>query len=159
MKIFSLILAATLVVASLMGCKSKTAETADAPTTAESQGTEPERVKVQHILIGFKGSLPGQNIERSADEAKKLAFEVFEKAKAKGADFEALVKQYSEDRPPGVYEMTNAGVAPAAGSFPREGMVPAFGNVGFKLQVGEVGIAEFDQKNSPFGYHIIKRLN
>jgi len=158
MNFFQLILAAHLVAFGFMGCKNKSAETA-VETKAQAQAGEPERVKVQHILIGFKGSLPGQSIERSPEDAKKLAMEIFEKAKARDADFEALVKQYSEDRPPGVYEMTNAGVAPAAGAFPREGMVPAFGNVGFKLQVGEVGLAEFDPQNSPFGYHIIKRLN
>jgi parvulin-like peptidyl-prolyl isomerase len=37
-------------------------------------------------------------------------------------------------------------------------MVPAFGNVGFALNVGEIGIADFDPQTSPFGWHIIKRL-
>ena len=36
--------------------------------------------------------------------------------------------------------------------------VPAFGNVGFKLAVGEIGIADYDPKTSPFGYHVIKRV-
>ena len=31
-------------------------------------------------------------------------------------------------------------------------------DVGFKLKVGEVGLAEPDAEKSPFGYHIIKRL-
>lgn len=159
MKIFKFVLVAHLVAFGLIACKNKGAQSEAEGTSAETQLNEPERVKVQHILIAFKGTLPGQNVERSADDAKKLAMEVFEKAKAKDADFEALVKQYSEDRPPGVYEMTNSGVQATAGAFPREGMVPAFGNVGFKLKVGEVGIAEFDPQTSPFGYHIIKRLN
>jgi parvulin-like peptidyl-prolyl isomerase len=37
-------------------------------------------------------------------------------------------------------------------------MVPAFGNVGFALKVGEIGIADYDPHTSPFGWHIIKRL-
>ena len=41
---------------------------------------------------------------------------------------------------------------------PRAAMVPAFGDVGFGLQVGEVGVASFDEKSSPFGWHVIKRL-
>jgi parvulin-like peptidyl-prolyl isomerase len=49
-------------------------------------------------------------------------------------------------------------VPPADGEYPREGMVPAFGNVGFALNVGEIGIADFDPQTSPFGWHIIKRL-
>lgn len=40
----------------------------------------------------------------------------------------------------------------------RDGMVPAFGDVAFSLEVGEVGLAPYDAKSSPFGWHIIKRL-
>jgi hypothetical protein len=41
---------------------------------------------------------------------------------------------------------------------PRAAMVPAFGDVGFGLEIGAVGMAEFDTEKSPFGWHIIKRL-
>lgn len=41
---------------------------------------------------------------------------------------------------------------------PRAAMVPAFGDVGFSLEVGEVGLAGYDEKASPFGWHVIKRL-
>lgn len=41
---------------------------------------------------------------------------------------------------------------------PRAAMVPAFGDIGFGLEVGEVGVATFDEKSSPFGWHVIKRL-
>jgi hypothetical protein len=37
-------------------------------------------------------------------------------------------------------------------------MVPAFGDVGFRITVGEVGLADYDAKASPFGLHIIKRI-
>ena len=40
----------------------------------------------------------------------------------------------------------------------RSRMVAGFGNVGFRLAVGEFGVAEFDAQASPFGWHIIKRL-
>ncbi|MCP3917122.1 MAG: hypothetical protein GY711_16360 [bacterium] len=40
----------------------------------------------------------------------------------------------------------------------RSGMVPGFGNVAFSLKVGEVGISAFDADDSPFGWHVIKRL-
>jgi len=46
----------------------------------------------------------------------------------------------------------------------RTAMVPAFGNVGWRLAVGEIGVAPYDgetrpeARQSPFGYHIIKRL-
>ncbi len=41
---------------------------------------------------------------------------------------------------------------------PRAQLVPAFGNVGFKLEVGEVGLAPYDKKDSKFGWHIIRRV-
>jgi hypothetical protein len=54
--------------------------------------------------------------------------------------------------------MSNIGVAPAKNEYARDRMVPAFGNAGFPLQVGEIGIADFDQRTSPYGWHIVKRL-
>jgi parvulin-like peptidyl-prolyl isomerase len=37
-------------------------------------------------------------------------------------------------------------------------MVAAFGDVGFQLEVGEVGMAVYDPVKSKYGWHIIKRL-
>jgi parvulin-like peptidyl-prolyl isomerase len=50
-------------------------------------------------------------------------------------------------------------VTPAAGEYPRNRMVAAFGDIGFGLGVGDVGIANFDPRTSPYGWHIIKRLS
>lgn len=41
---------------------------------------------------------------------------------------------------------------------PRGGMVPGFGEVAFSLAVGEVGLVEYSADKSPFGWHIIKRI-
>ncbi|MEM6570705.1 MAG: peptidylprolyl isomerase [Planctomycetota bacterium] len=46
----------------------------------------------------------------------------------------------------------------SAGYYARTGMVPAFGDVGFSLKVGEVGFAVYDPQTSKYGYHIIKRV-
>lgn len=132
----------------------------ETPVAAAPSGSTmptPAHITVQHILIGFSGSVPGKNITRSRDEAKKLAYEVLERAK-KGEDFDALVVKYTDDSPPGIYKMSGSGVPASPGEYSRDSMVPAFGNVGFKLQVGEIGIADYDQTASPFGFHIIKRL-
>jgi parvulin-like peptidyl-prolyl isomerase len=118
---------------------------------------EPDHIQVQHILIGFQGSVPGKPIRRSKDEAKTLAYQLLEEART-GADFDELVRKHTDDSPPGIYGMSNRGVAPARGEYARDGMVPAFGNAGFPLQVGEIGIADYDQRSSPYGWHIVKRL-
>jgi len=107
-----------------------------------------ERIEIQHILIGFKGAPRMESVTRSKDEAKVLAQKVYSEAIG-GADFDALVKQYTNDSPPGIYPLTKAG---------RAGMVQGFGDVGFRLKVGEIGISNWDAAASPFGWHIIKRL-
>lgn len=136
----------------------KTVETKAAPGTMPVKpDVLPQHVQVQHILIGFAGSVPGKAITRSKEEAKTLAYQVLERAR-KGEDFDELVRKYTDDSPPGIYGMAGAGVAPAAGEYARSGMVPAFGNVGFAISPGNIGMADYDPAASPFGWHIIKRL-
>ena len=122
---------------------------------------EPEHVVVQHLLIGFQGSVPGREIGRSRLSAHGLAESLFEGARA-GGDFEALVRLNTDDSYPGIYGMSNLGVPPNPAAdpreYPRSSMIPAFGNVGFRLRVGEYGLAEYDPKDSPYGWHIIKRV-
>ena len=107
-----------------------------------------ENIEMQHILIAFQGAPRMTRVTRSKDEAKALAQKVYAEVIA-GGDFDELVKKYTDDSPPGIYRMTKAG---------RTVMVKAFGDVGFRLKVGEIGVAPWDAKASPFGWHIIKRL-
>ncbi len=98
-------------------------------------------------------------ITRSQEQAKNLAYEVFENAKS-GDNFDELVKKHTNDSFPGKYKMANNGVQADNNNseYPRSGMVPAFGDVGFKLKVEEIGISDHDAQKSPFGWHIIKRI-
>jgi hypothetical protein len=130
---------------------------AAAPTPAAAETKEPDHITIQHVLIGFTGSVPGKSITRTQDEAKALAEEILARAK-KGENFDELVKKYTDDSAPGIYSMANKGVAPAAGEYARGRMVPAFGDAGFPLQVGEYGMAPYDSAKSPYGWHIVKRL-
>jgi parvulin-like peptidyl-prolyl cis-trans isomerase-like protein len=118
---------------------------------------EPERVTVQHLLVSFSGRLPGKTVTRSKEEAEKLAHELLERAR-KGEDFDALVKQYTDDQHPGFYTLVNKSRSQAAGEYGREQLVAGFGDVSFKLQPGEVGLCEYDATRSPYGYHLIKRI-
>lgn len=116
-----------------------------------------DQIEVQHLLIAFRGSGAG-GATRLLDGAERLAAELYARATA-GEDFDSLVKAHTDDQHPGIYQLTQSG-APnhAGGLFLRSEMVPAFGDVGFRLAVGEIGIAEFHPEKSPYGYHIIKRL-
>ena len=119
---------------------------------------EPERVEVQHILVSFAGKIPGKKVTRTQEEARTLAGQLVERAR-KGEDFDALVKQYTDDQHPGIYPLFNRGASPSRrGEYPRQGMVGCFGDVSFSLAVGEIGMCAFDPKGSPYGWHIIKRL-
>jgi hypothetical protein len=123
---------------------------------APGQLSQPERIAVQHILISFAGA--GTSATRTQDEAATLAAETLQRAR-RGEDFGELVQTLTDDSFPGIYRLCNTGFSPrSADEYPRGGMVPAFGDIGFALEVGGIAIAPFDPRSSPFGWHIIKRL-
>jgi PPIC-type PPIASE domain len=125
--------------------------------TAKKQ--EPPYITVQHCLIAFKGSLPGKPISRSMDEAKELAEKLLEDLRS-GAEFDPIIVEHTDDSPPGIYKMANHGTPGdmSNGIYARGGMVPAFGDTGFPLKVGEYGLAAYDAEKSPYGWHIVKRI-
>jgi hypothetical protein len=121
-------------------------------------GGEPDVVVVQHALIAFKGSLPSGEVERTKKEARALAEKLFEEAQAEDFDFDAMVKEYTGDSYPGIYKLTNNGAPIIGGAYQRKQMASRFGDVAFSLEVGEVGLAKYHAMGSPYGWHIIKRL-
>jgi len=124
---------------------------------AAARSGEPEIVVVQHILIGFKKTVSGKTLERTKKEAKALAEELFARAK-EGEDFDALVKEYTNDRYPGIYKVINDEGPLIPDGIPRKDMIPCFGEVAFELEVDEVGMAKYNSMGCNFGWHIIKRL-
>jgi parvulin-like peptidyl-prolyl isomerase len=114
-------------------------------------------IQVQHLLVAHKDAGIG-GVKRSLEEAEKLAGKLLGEIEG-GANFDALVKQHTNDAHPGIYGMTMKGGGDRNQNvYPRKGMVAAFGDVGWRLQVGEVGVAPFHAQKSPYGFHIIKRL-
>jgi hypothetical protein len=109
-----------------------------------SIGEAPEEISARHILIGYKGAEHSE-AERTREEAQALAEEVLAKAKAPGADFAALAREYSEG-PSG----PDGG---DLGSFKKEQMAPTFAEAAFALKVGEISSVV----ETPFGFHIIMR--
>lgn len=134
-------------------------ESKDEPVV-KTKKSEPDRITAQHILIAFKGTMPARKkITRSKQEAEELALQVFEMAKS-GGDFDELVKEYTDESYPGKYRLANYGVFVPRdrGIWSRERVVEAFGDVAFKLEVGEIGLANYDPEKAKFGWHIIKRI-
>jgi len=100
--------------------------------------TQEEMVRASHILIGTT------NPKRSDAEAKKIADEVYAKLK-KGAKFDRMVKEYSND-------VTTVPKNGDLDFFPRGRMVKEFEDAAFSLKVGEIS----EPVKTMFGYHIIK---
>jgi hypothetical protein len=127
-----------------------------APAPPAEPTVEPEHITVAHILISFAGTRT--QAKRSKADAEKLAGEVLARAK-KGEDFDKLMKDLSDDPGGGVYMLANRGARKShPDEYGRDEMVPAFGNVGFRLAVGAIGMSDYDAQKSPYGWHIIKRL-
>lgn len=148
----------------LTSCQTSTAPTAKTDTAGPVKplpATQEGIVKVQHILIGFGRTIPRKDLKRTKEEAEQLAKELVAKAQG-GADFGELVKEHTDDSAPGIYIMADAGVdtmmLPTTDVMSRSNMVKGFGDVSFALKVGEVGLAEYNPLHSPFGWHVIKRL-
>lgn len=99
-----------------------------------------EQVRASHILFKV-----GKKDDKAKDAAaKKQADEVYQKAKAKGADFAALAKKHSQGP-----------TAPRGGDlsyFTRGRMVPAFEKVAFVMKPGDVA----KPVRTQFGWHVIK---
>jgi len=159
LKLFATLLISSALI--LSGCSGdkKADEAAETKDGTTQSAKEPDIIVVQHILIGFEGSVPGKPITRDKEEAARVAAFVLKQAQI-GEDFAGLVRQYTDDTHPGIYKMANFGVPGDVneGIFPRGQMVAAFGDVGFPLEVGGIGMASYDTQTSPFGWHIIKRI-
>ena len=100
----------------------------------------PEKIKVRQILIKADVNAPSE--ENTQKEVKAL--ELLEKVKA-GGDFEALVKESSDD----TRTKTKGG---DLGFITKGRMLAEFDKVVFETKAGEVGALVKDQE----GFHIIK---
>jgi peptidyl-prolyl cis-trans isomerase C len=102
---------------------------------------QPEGVRASHILV----MAPPTADAATKAKARQRIDEALKKAQG-GADFAKLAKQYSQDG-----SANNGG---DLGFFPRGQMVPAFEQVAFSMQPGQVS----NVVETQFGYHIIKLL-
>lgn len=102
--------------------------------------------KIKHILVGWKGTNQDPRADkRTKAEAEGVVKGILAQLKG-GADFDALMKQYSED--PG-----SAATGKAYDVAPDAQLVIEFKQLGLRLQLNEVGVVE-----SEFGFHIMKRV-
>ncbi len=111
----------------------------------ERRAKEPDSITVSHILVKHRDAKsPKAGVSRSRGEACLRALEA-QKKLGTGADFTALVGEYSDS--PGV---SNDG---ALGSVHRSDLEPAFADAAFQLERGQMS----DVVETPFGFHVIVR--
>jgi len=118
---------------------------------------EPAHVVVQHVLVGFGSTIPGRPLARTQAQADSMARSIHARAIG-GENFDSLVVRYTDDQYPGIYKLANTGVAPAQDEYPRAGFVRGFGDAAFAMEVGQFARVDYDAQDSPYGYHILKRL-
>lgn len=124
----------------------------DPVESADILAREPvaDTAQIKHILIGWNMSgNDGRQDKRAAARTKKDAQDLIRNLMEQiknGADFDALMKQYSED--PG-----SAMSATAYKVTPDAQLVIEFKQLGLRLKIGEVGVVQ-----SEYGFHIMKRV-
>ena len=121
-------------------------ETVD-PSGAPPKEAVPEEISAQHLLVMYQGSKSApSSVKRTRDEARIRAGEALDAAK-RGQDFDKVVSTYT-DEPGGAVRRGRLG------RFTRDRMVKAFSDAAFALEVGEISTVI----ESPFGFHVIRRL-
>lgn len=121
-------------------CPAPGEDPAACPTPADKPH---EKVKVSHVLIAYAGAMRSAEMKLTKDQAKVEAIRVAHEARKKGADFAKLVKEFSKDPGEGTYEVM------ADSQF-----VPGFKQLALSLGKGQVDIVE-----TPFGFHVMKRVD
>lgn len=127
---------------------------------ARPEHTESE-VTIQHLLVAVAGR-GIEGVTRTPAEAEQLTAELFARARA-DEDFDLLVKNWTNEEHPGIYVLTTGAGDPPR-SYARDKMWAGLGDIAWRLQVGELGVAPYDghfdplQAKSPLGFHIVKRL-
>ena len=96
----------------------------------------PDSVKARHILLAVKDASEAEKVKKTADSLKTLI--------EKGGDFEAIAKQYSDDK-------GSAQKGGDLGWFKEGRMVKPFNDAAFEAKKKEVKLVQ-----SEFGYHIIQ---
>jgi PPIC-type PPIASE domain len=120
-----------------------------APPIPPPAAAEDERPTfgAKHLLVMYKGSKRAPDtITRTKPEARERAAEAQRKAQKKGADFGAIVREYSDE--PGAAKRDGD-----LGTFRKGMMVPEFQDAVEAIEVGQIS----DVVETQFGYHVILR--
>lgn len=114
------------------------------------------KAKVTHILLSWKGkgSVTPKDPNRTQEQAKKLAEEIWQKYNAapdaeKDKVWKELQVKYNEDsgNVHNVYDVS-----------PSASLVPEFKDVALSTKVGKVRITMEPPEKLTYGYHVVRRI-
>lgn len=112
----------------------------------EKRAGEPDAIVVSHVLVKHVSSKnPPEGVTRSRGEACLRAMEARDKLRG-GAEFDAVVKEYSDE--PGA-----ATLAGSLGQVKRDALLPPFADAAFELDRAQLS----DIVETEFGFHVILR--
>jgi len=108
---------------------------------------EPPKVTVRHILVKYSGAKNADDsIKRTREEACLRALEARDKLAKEGADFDEMVKEYSDE----AGAATRGGLV---GTVERAELAKPFADAAFELSVNQMS----DIVETEFGFHLIFR--
>ena len=117
------------------------------------------RIELRAIVIPFKGAkgAPSTNVTR--EKAKRMA-EDCRRLIADGGSIDTASKRYSPPRPPlpRRFTLIRPPEQGRGGELKLRDVPVAVGRLGFALAVGAVGVCEYDELESPFGYIVVQRV-
>ena len=118
----------------------------------------PRRVKVKQILVRWSGARGAQGSKLDRSEAKLLAQALLARARD-GEEFDRLVANEA-DAGLAVETLTVVadGGSRRVGEYSRADLPMALSELIFNLDVGEFGLCEFHEKESPYGWHVVFRV-
>jgi len=119
----------------------------------------PNRVRVMQIHVPWKDSKGSHGATRTREEARTLAEDCYRRALA-GEEFEQLADRFHDQdsgMPPSLTVVAR-GTKAEPGERTSRSLPTAFARLIFRLDVGEVGICQDHVEESPFGWHVVKRI-
>ena len=112
----------------------------------EKKPGEPAKIGARHVLVKHKDAKnPTGAVTRTREEACLRALEARDKILA-GADFDAIVSEYSDEK--GAAERRGS-----LGTVERAEVAPPFADAAFELAIGQMS----DVVETDFGFHLILR--
>lgn len=117
----------------------------------------PSRVEIEQILISFDKAKQSRST-RGEEEARSLAASIEQRART-GTDFQALAQESDDGGSDLPRRMTivEGGIRALPGEMSRQDLPRALARAAFSLEPGEIALVEYQEQDSPYGWHVIRR--